>query len=129
MLDRKDEAREPREFWATGEPWILYVSKEEAEAASMLLSGTDARVFSVKEILQEQTPTLQDVADHFEKFIRFAATCRGENTYEWMCLMLDWLNGAVIRFDESAYFDLCVADHFVLRRCKPEESSQNSLDA
>lgn len=61
---------------------------------------------------------LRETADHFEKFIGFVATCKRKNTYEWMRLMLDWLNGAAMRFDEAAYFDLHGVDRFVLRRCE-----------
>lgn len=60
--------------------------------------------------------TLLDVHKHFETFVGFAATTRRENTYEWMCLFLDWLNGATTRLDPDAWFDILGADHFVLRR-------------
>lgn len=46
-----------------------------------------------------------ETAKHFEKFVGFAATCRRENTYDWMCLMLDWLNGAAARLKPGTYFD------------------------
>jgi len=75
------------------------------------------------EELRQENEQLRKLAQHFEKFVGFAATCRRENTYEWMQLMLDWLNGAAMRFDEAAYFDLCGADHFVLRHCEKKASN------
>lgn len=58
---------------------------------------------------------IKRLRDHFETFAGFVATTRRENTYEWMCLLLDWLNGACTRLDPEAWFDLIGADHFVLR--------------
>lgn len=60
----------------------------------------------------------QKLRDHFERFAGFVATTRRENTYEWMRLLLDWLNGEMIRvrLDPETWFDLVGADHFVLRR-------------
>ena len=56
-----------------------------------------------------------DVAKHFEQFVGFAATCQRENTYDWMCLFLDWLNGAATRLEPGSYFEL-KGSRFVLRR-------------
>lgn len=64
----------------------------------------------------------RDITEHFEAFISFAASCRRENTYEWMCLFLDWLNGAVLWFDESAFFNLRGADHFEIQRVERENA-------
>jgi hypothetical protein len=65
------------------------------------------------EVLQREK---QELHEHFEKFAGFAATCRRENTYEWMLLMLDWLNGVTTRLDPDAYFDIVGAELFALRR-------------
>jgi hypothetical protein len=73
---------------------------------------------------QQQIQLLADGWKHFETFVGFAATCRRENTYEWMCLMLDWLNGAVGRLDPEAWFDICGADHFVLRRREDDANTR-----
>lgn len=57
-----------------------------------------------------------ELRKHFESFAGFAASCRRENTYEWMCLMLDWLNGVASRLDPEAYFEIVGADHFEMHR-------------
>lgn len=63
-------------------------------------------------ILEEDKVTIDDTRKHFEKFVGFAATCKRENSYEWMCLMLDWLNGAARRLDPGTYFRIVGASHF-----------------
>lgn len=67
-------------------------------------------------VLAAEYEHLRDAGDHFEKFAGFVATTRRENTYEWMCLLLDWLNGVCARLDPEVWFDLVGSDHFVLRR-------------
>ena len=38
---------------------------------------------------KQEIERLTAVEDHFRKFVGFTATCRRENTYIWMRLMLD----------------------------------------
>ena len=86
------------------------------------ISGATAA--PIEKLLQYQTSwnsradqACVDVAKHFESFVGFAATCRRENTYDWMCLFLDWLNGAASRLEPGAWFELR-GDAFVLRRAE-----------
>ena len=92
------------EFRLAGKPSIGFVRAVTGAALRRIQS------------LEKESLLSEPAADHFERFLGFAATVRRENTDVWMGLMLDWLNGAATRFDEEAYFELVGADHFVLRR-------------
>jgi hypothetical protein len=79
------------------------------------VGGGDTAISQLEQGIEALEQENRDLREHFEKFTGFAATCRRENTYEWMCLMLDWLNGAATRLDPDKYFDIVGADHFAMR--------------
>lgn len=60
--------------------------------------------------LDEENTMLRDKAEelrrHMKAFAGFAATCRRENSHEWMVMMLDWLNGVCWRVSAESYFIL-----------------------
>ena len=49
---------------------------------------------------------VEELRKHLKAFAGFAATCRRENSYEWMVMMLDWLNGVCGRVSPESYFIL-----------------------
>lgn len=63
-------------------------------------------------IIEDDQKALEAIKRHFLSFVSFAATCKRENTYEWMCLMLDWLNGALGRLDPDSFLMIVGASHF-----------------
>ena len=98
---------------ATVDQWDKHDQYRQTEADAAL---NDDRIGEPDDVAIART--LLDVHKHFESFTGFAATTRRENTYDWMCLFLDWLNGVTTRLDPDAWFDIVGADHFVLRRMK-----------
>ena len=129
-IDNADPVEEAREALKGGlrqlasEDWGTVFPMLGRPSNEFIRKVSGAALLRIQE-LEQATATHHETADHFERFVGFAATCRRENTYDsydWMLLMLNWLNGAAARFDEAAYFDLVGADHFVLRRCKPAQA-------
>ena len=53
----------------------------------------------------------------FDQFASFMATCRRQNTTEWLRLAVDHLNGAAMRLDPDVYFEFD-GDGFLMRQCE-----------
>ncbi len=71
---------------------------------------------------------LKETKEHFEKFASMAATCKRENTHEWMVSMQVHLNGACDRLDPIAYVVMVGASYFELRRTERDTTTKDADD-
>ena len=68
---------------------------------------------------------LEETRQHFKNFASFVGSCQRENTYEWMVLCLDWLNGACRRVSPESYFILNGHTFGVVKKAGVEECHEN----